>query len=272
VSKQLLPVYDKPLVYYPLSVLLLAGIREILLISTPQDIGGFRRLLGDGSQWGITLSYAEQDKPRGIAEAFIIGEAFIAGSPCALVLGDNIFFGHGLTDVLQRAKKRQEGAVVFASQVHDPERYGVVTFGEDGKAIRIVEKPKESQSNWAVTGLYFYDSKVCGYAKKLEPSARNELEITDINRIYLEAGELQVEKLGRGYAWFDTGTHESLLDAANFVRTIELRQGAKIACPEEIALLQRYISPKDVINLAANRYSKTEYSKYLVSLAQEVLP
>jgi glucose-1-phosphate thymidylyltransferase len=272
VSKQLLPVYDKPLVYYPLSVLLLAGIRDILLISTPHDIGGFKRLLGDGSQWGITLSYAEQDKPRGIAEAFIIGEAFIAGSPCALILGDNIFFGHGLTEVLQRAKKRQEGAVVFASQVHDPERYGVVTFDESGKALKIVEKPTEPQSNWAVTGLYFYDSKVCGYAKKLKPSARNELEITDVNQIYLEAGKLEVEKLGRGYAWFDTGTHESLLDAANFVRTIELRQGAKIACPEEIALLQRYISPKDVINLAANRYAKTEYSKYLVSIAQETLP
>jgi glucose-1-phosphate thymidylyltransferase len=270
VSKQLLPIYDKPLIYYPLSVLLLAGIRDILVISTPQDIGGFKRLLGDGSQWGVKLSYAEQDKPRGIAEAFIIGEKFIGGSPCALVLGDNIFFGHGLTEVLHRARKNPEGAVVFASQVHDPERYGVVTFDETGKALDIVEKPKEPKSHWAVTGLYFYDAKVCGFARNLRPSGRNELEITDINRIYLEAGLLKVEKLGRGFAWFDTGTHESLLDAANFVRTIELRQGAKIACPEEIALLQNYIGPKEVISLAADRYAKTEYSKYLVALAREM--
>jgi glucose-1-phosphate thymidylyltransferase len=271
VSKQLLPVYDKPLVYYPLSVLLLAGIREILVISTPHDIGGFRRLLGDGSQWGVKLSYAEQEKPRGIAEAFIIGETFIDGSPCALILGDNIFFGHGLTEVLHRARKHGEGAVVFASQVQDPERYGVVTFDETGKALNIVEKPHAPQSNWAVTGLYFYDEKVCGYARNLKPSARHELEITDINQMYLDAGSLKVEKLGRGYAWFDTGTHESLLDAANFVRTIELRQGAKIACPEEIALMQHYISSNDVINLAAKRYMKTEYGRYLVALTQEKL-
>ncbi len=266
VSKQLLPVYDKPLVYYPLTTLMLAGIRDILVISTPHDLPGFRNLLGDGGQWGIDIAYAEQPKPEGLAQAFLIGANFIADDACALVLGDNVFFGHGLTDQLRRAADRQSGATIFAYRVPDPERFGVVEIGPDGKAISIEEKPTAPKSPWAVTGLYFYDNDVVDIARQIRPSTRGELEITDVNDAYLKRGDLTVEMMGRGFAWFDTGTHESLIDAANFVRTVETGQTLKIACPEEIAFDLGYISADELGRLAETRYAKTGYGEYLRSL------
>jgi glucose-1-phosphate thymidylyltransferase len=262
VSKQLLPVYDKPMIYYPLTTLMLAGVAEILIITTPDDQPLFRRLLGDGSQWGIRFEYAAQPEPGGLAQAFLIGRDFIAGDPSCLILGDNIFYGHGLPESLRSAASRDDGATVFAYRVNDPERYGVVSFGDDGRAQTIEEKPKEPRSNFAVTGLYFYDAEVCDIAAALKPSARGELEITDLNRVYLERGKLHVEQLGRGFAWFDTGTQESLLQAANFVETVELRQGLKIACPEEVAYHLGMISAADVGN-AADRLRKSTYGEYL---------
>lgn len=267
-SKQLLPVYDKPMVYYPLSVLMLAGIRDILVITTPQDIGTFRALLGDGSQWGISLAFAEQQEPRGIAEAFVIGRDFIGGDRVALILGDNIFYGHGLTALLAAARARRSGATIFAYQVRDPARYGVVSFDGDGRAVDIEEKPARPKSSYAVTGLYFYDSDVVGIAEGVAPSGRGELEITDVNRAYLARGDLFVERMGRGYAWLDTGTHESLLLAAQFVHTVEERQGLKIACPEEIALHQDWIDA-DAVRVLAGRLGKTGYGEYLLSLVGE---
>lgn len=266
VSKQLLPVYDKPLIYYPLSTLMLAGIRDILIISTPHDLPAFQRLLGDGSAWGLNLSYAAQPRPEGIAQAFLIGAGFLAGDHCALVLGDNLFFGHGLTELLNAARGASEGATVFGYRVTDPERYGVIEFDADGRALGIEEKPLVPRSNWAVTGLYFYDSEIVDIAGTLRPSARGELEITAVNAAYLAAGRLNVQLMGRGYAWFDTGTHDSLVDAANFVRTIELRQGLKIACPEEIAHGLGYIGDEQVERLARERYAKSGYGDYLMRL------
>ena len=268
VSKQLLPIYDKPMVYYPLSVLMLAGIREVLIISTPEDIDGFKRLLGDGAQFGIQLEYAVQPSPDGLAQAFIIGEKFIGNSNVCLVLGDNIFYGQGFTPMLREAIARKKGATVFGYQVKDPERFGVVEFDEQKRAISLEEKPKQPKSNFAVTGLYFYDNDVIQIAKQVKPSERGELEITTVNQMYLERGDLNVELLGRGFAWLDTGTHESLLQAAQFVETIEKRQGYKVACLEEIALNNGWLNKEQVLAIGQSM-SKNDYGQYLISLVSE---
>ncbi|UZE48119.1 glucose-1-phosphate thymidylyltransferase RfbA [Rhodopseudomonas sp. P2A-2r] len=265
-SKQLLPVYDKPMIYYPLSTLMLAGIREILIISTPHDLPLFQALLGDGNRWGLSLSYAEQPKPEGLAQAFIIGAKFVEGGPSALILGDNIFFGHGLPDLMASATARRSGATVFAYHVADPERYGVVAFDAEGQATSIEEKPLQPKSNFAVTGLYFYDQQVVDIAAKIKPSARGELEITDLNRVYLERGELGVQKMGRGFTWLDTGTPDSLLEAAEFVATLERRQGFRIACPEEVAFNQGYIDRAQLAKLG-EALGKSDYAKYVLGLA-----
>lgn len=265
VSKQLLPIYDKPMIYYPLSVLMLAGIREVLIISTPDDIEGFKRLLGDGQELGIDISYAVQPSPDGLAQAFIIGEEFIGDSNVCLVLGDNIFYGQGFTPLLRQAVNRQKGATVFGYQVKDPERFGVVAFDEDKRAISIEEKPVKPKSNYAVTGLYFYDNDVIEIAKKVKPSERGEVEITTVNQMYMERGDLNVELLGRGFAWLDTGTHESLLEAAQFVETIEKRQGYKVACLEEISLNNGWLTKQQVAEIGQSM-SKNAYGQYLISL------
>jgi glucose-1-phosphate thymidylyltransferase len=267
VSKQLLPVYDKPMIYYPLSMLMLAGIREVLVISTPEDLPLFRRLLGKGEQWGMKFSYAEQAEPRGLADAFIVGEDFIDGEPACLILGDNIFFGHGLSEQVHHAAEVKEGAVIFAYPVRDPERYGVVDFDEKGRALSLEEKPTNPRSNFAVPGLYFYDQRIVSFAKGLKPSPRGEIEITDLNKIYLEMGQLQVQSLGRGTAWLDAGTHESLLQASNFIQAVQDRQGIMIACLEEIAYRMGYISLAELKELAKN-YTNNSYGQYLVHLGK----
>jgi glucose-1-phosphate thymidylyltransferase len=268
VSKQLLPVYDKPMVYYPLSTLMLAGIREVLIISTPQDTPRFEQLLGDGAQWGMSLQYAVQAKPEGLAQAFVIGADFLAGAPCALVLGDNIFYGHDLEPMLDRAHDQDQGATVFAYHVTDPQRYGVAEFDGEGKVLSLEEKPAKPKSNYAVTGLYFYDHQVVELAKSLRPSARGELEITDLNRLYLQRSQLRVELMGRGYAWLDTGTHDSLLEAGQFIATLERRQGLKVACPEEIAFRRGWIDAQALLALA-QPLAKNGYGQYLLRLVHE---
>jgi len=269
VSKQLLPVYNKPMVYYPLAMLMLAGIREILVISTPDQLPAFRRLLGDGQQWGLRFEFEEQAQPRGLADAFLVGRRFIAGQPVCLILGDNMFFGHGLPDVLRQAARTETGATIFAYRVQDPQRYGVVTFDEQGRALSLEEKPAHPESDYAVPGIYFYDAQVCDLAARLAPSARGELEITDLNRSYLERGSLHVQVFGRGIAWLDAGTHQALLQAAGFVQAVEERQGIMISCPEEIAYRMGFIT-RDQLKELAGRIGPNDYSSYLQRLADEV--
>ncbi len=271
VSKQLLPVYDKPMIYYPLSTLMLAGIRDVLIITTPHDAAGFEHLLGDGARWGMNLTYAQQPSPDGLAQAFIIGKSFVGNSSCALVLGDNIFYGHGLTEKLKVAAARGKGATVFGYHVRDPERYGIVAFDAQGRANSIEEKPKAPKSTWAVTGLYFYDNDVVDIAANLKPSPRGELEITDVNRVYLERGGLNVERLGRGFAWFDTGTYDSLVEASSFVQTIEKRQGQRICVPEEIAFANGWIDKAQMLALAG-KLKKSGYGEYLIQVAENPNP
>ena len=268
ISKQLLPVYDKPMIFYPLSVLMLAGIREVLVINTPHEQALFKALLGDGSRWGIRIEYAVQPAPEGLAQAFLIGRDFIAGEPSCLILGDNIFYGHGLTELLQRAASRTRGATVFGYWVRDPERYGVAEFDKTGRVIGLEEKPAKPKSSYAVTGLYFYDERVCDFAAKLKPSARGELEITDLNRCYLDDGSLMLEQLGRGYAWLDTGTHESMMDAGNYIATVENRQGLKVCCPEEIAFQNGWIDA-DQLRELARPLVKSGYGQYLLQLIEQ---
>jgi glucose-1-phosphate thymidylyltransferase len=267
VSKQLLPVYDKPMIYYPLSMLMLAGMREILVISTPEDLPLFRRLLGSGQQWGMQFGYAKQAEPRGLADAFIVGEQFVGENPACLILGDNIFFGQGLPGQLRQAAQLEEGGIVFAYPVRDPQRYGVVEFDDQGRAISLEEKPAKPRSNFAVPGLYFYDQRVVSFARALKPSVRGEIEITDLNKVYLEMGQLQVQQLGRGIAWLDAGTHESLLQAANFIQTVQERQGIMISCPEEIAYRKGFIS-RDMLIEIARSYKNNDYGEYLFRLIE----